>query len=89
MVHDVTVQVSKESYELGQGVVKFLAALKQALKDGWQPGSDLPILLNAAILDLVPGFQGVEKLGLEKQENLKAFVTAYSLSGVDAAFLFV
>ena len=89
MVHDVTVQVSKESYELGQGVVKFLAALKQALKDGWQPGADLPVLLNAAILDLVPGFQGVEKLGLEKQENLKAFVTAYSLSGVDAAFLFV
>lgn len=89
MVQDVTVQVSKESYELGQGVVKFLAALKQALKDGWQPGADLPVLLNAAILDLVPGFQGVEKLGLEKQENLKAFVTAYSLSGVDAAFLFV
>ena len=89
MVHDVTVQVSKESYELGQGVVKFLAALKQALKDGWQPGADLPVLLNAAILDLVTGFKSKEKLGLEKQENLKAFVTAYSLSGVDAAFLFV
>ena len=50
---DVTSKVSKESYELGQGIVKFSASIKQALANGWQPGQDIPALLTAAMVDLV------------------------------------
>lgn len=85
----ISVQVQKEAYELGQGVAKFVGDLKQALSDGWQPGQDLPAILQATMADLIPAIQGVEKLGPELKENSKAFVNSFALSGIDMAFVFV
>lgn len=89
MVIDVQTKASKEAYELGQGVFKFLSDVQKALADGWQPGQDVPLILSAALADLVPAMQGVEKLGAEKDENLKAFLTAWNLAGLDIGFLFL
>jgi hypothetical protein len=61
----VQVDVTKEGYELMQGVAKFVGALALALKDGWQMGSDLPVVVAATLGDLVPALQGVEKLPAE------------------------
>ncbi len=88
MIQEVKVQVSKEAYELGQGVVQFLRDVKQALADGWQPGKDLPVLLQATFADIVPAVQGVDALGAEGSENEEAFVTAFLLAAKQAVYVF-
>lgn len=80
--------VSKESYELAQGVVKMLSAVKGALADGWQPGQDLPVVVSAVIADLVPAVQGMDQVGVESKEDEKAFVNAFTHSAVDLIYVF-
>ena len=75
----VTVEVSKELYELGQGLSKVVASVKQALADGWQPGQDLPTIAMAAYADLVPAVQGLDKAGAELAEDRSAALRAVSL----------
>lgn len=86
MVQDVTVKVSKEAYELGEGLKKFVLSIKGALADGWQPGQDIPVVLTAALSDLVPAVQGVEKVKEEVKEDLEAFVSALVLPAKEMAF---
>lgn len=88
MLVNKTVQVSKEADELGEGLVQFLKDVRKALSDGWQPGADLPVFLQATIADLVPAVQGVEKLGEELKENEEAFVSAFLLAGKKAVYVF-
>lgn len=61
----VELECAKETLELCQGLAKFAAAVKQALADGWQPGTDLPALITATVADLVPALQGVDQLPAE------------------------
>ena len=81
----VECEVSKEAYELAQGLVKFSAAVKTAMADGWQMGQDLPVVIAAAMGDLMPAMQGVDKLGEELGENKIAFAKAFAMSGFDFA----
>jgi hypothetical protein len=80
---DVSVSVSKEAYELGQGVAGFVGALKVALENGWQTGEDLPAVVTAAISNLVPALEGVSKVGDELKEDKAAFAKALGLSTAD------
>jgi len=86
MLIEVNEKVSKEAYELALGLKKFVVSIKQSLSDGWQPGSDLPVLLQAVILDLVPAINGIDKIPEEEKENLEAFVTAFLLPVKSLAF---
>lgn len=86
MVQDVQVKVSKEAHELGEGLKKFVLSIKGALADGWQPGADIPVVLSAALADLVPAVQGVEKIKDETKEDLEAFVSALVLPAKELAF---
>lgn len=81
----VEVEVSKEAHELAVGSKKVILGIKEALKDGWQPGQDLPVVLNAVLMDLVPAVQGVEKLGDEAKEDVGAFVSAFLVEAKDLA----
>jgi len=83
MTIDVNLKVSKEAYELGMGIAKTITAIQSALKDGWQPGQDLPVLMQALMADLVPAIQGIEKLADESKESQLAFFTAWALSGLE------
>ena len=65
----VTVEVTKEGYELALGLAEFGLAAKEALKDGWQMGQDMPALMAAAMLKLIPALNGVEQLGAEAKEG--------------------
>lgn len=82
---EIKVQVEKEAYELGQGIKNMTLSCTKALKDGFQPGQDLPVVLQAAMVDLFPALQGVEKLGLELEEDASAFVKAFVLSAEELA----
>ena len=79
----VEVEVSKEAYELGQGVVNLLEVIKKALVDGWDLGVDLPAILVAAVQQL-SAVEGIDKLGEEYDEDLAAFSKAFGLSLADA-----
>lgn len=76
---EVSVKVTKEAYELADGLKKFVLDIKGALADGWQPGADLPVVLSAALADLVPAVQGVEKLGDEAKADVQGFINGLVL----------
>jgi len=66
---DVTVKMPKETYELAKGLGAFAAAIKLALADGWQLGTDMPVIATSALMDLLPAIQGVDKLGDEAKAD--------------------
>jgi hypothetical protein len=80
----VEVEVPKEAHELAQGIANVVAAVKVALADGWQAGTDLPILMTAALVELVPAVQGVEHLDDEAKAHPAAFSKALALGVADA-----
>ncbi len=73
------VEVSKETSELLEGLTKFAVAVKGALKDGWQVGQDLPVVLTSALGDLAPALQGAEAIK-EEAKDTKEFAAAVALS---------
>mgnify|MGYP001585275655 CR=1 FL=1 len=83
---NITVPVAKETYELGQGINKFVGTLKKALADGFQVGQDLPIIVTSAIAELVPSLQGMEQIPVEAKEDLPSFMKGLTLSAEELAF---
>lgn len=83
---EVTQKVTKEAYELGEGCKKTVLAIYKALKDGWQPGQDMPIVFQTIMADLVPAVQGIEKLTEEQKEDQEAFFTSFMLPAKSLAF---
>jgi len=81
---DVTVTVSKETYELGQAVGQLVEATKVALADGWDTSQDLPVLMLEALRVLPPAVQGVDQLDDEMKANPSAFAKAIALGVADA-----
>lgn len=79
----IETEVSKESYELGQGIVGFVASVKEALSDGWQLGEDLPEVVQSAMQHLVPALNGASELDDEAREDVAAFIKAWTMMGAD------
>jgi hypothetical protein len=77
----VELECSKETYELGKGLADFIGAVKTALADGWQLGTDVPVVISAALATLVPAVDGVMKVKDELAEDKKAFVNAAVATG--------
>lgn len=86
MVIEVPVKVTKEAYELGQGLAKFHAAVKQAIADGWQITQDVPPIIQSAIVDLVPAMAGADQISAEGKEDVQAFANAIFLGLSDIGF---
>lgn len=77
----VELECSKETYELGKGLADFVSAVKVALADGWQLGSDIPVVISSALSTLVPAVDGVTKVKAELEEDKKAFINAAVATG--------
>lgn len=75
----VTTEVSKEAHELAEGLKETALAVRAALKDGWQTGQDVPVLVTAALAHLAPALQGVEQLKDEAKEDPAALAKAIAL----------
>lgn len=82
------VECAKETLELGEGLAKFVSSLQGALADGWQSGQDLPVLLSAALTDLVPAVQGVEKIKDEVKDP-QSFSNGIYVGVSSIPFLFI
>ena len=85
---DVNSKVTKEGYELIMGVKNIISDLKVALSDGWQPGSDIPVILTSTIGNLGVMVQGADKVGSEVRLELPAFTRGMMLGAHDIGFLF-
>lgn len=83
---EVSVSVEKEAYEFGQGLAKFVGAVKQALADGFEVGQDLPPIIASAVADLLPAMQDIDKL--DTADRI-AFSKALALTVADVADVFV
>lgn len=71
----IELEVAKESYELGNGIGRFILTVKEALKDGWQADKDLPIIISSAVAELIPAIQGIEDIPTEIK-SIKLFANS-------------
>jgi hypothetical protein len=87
---NVEVELEDSGYQVMQGLAKIVAAVKQAMKDGFQPGQDLPAIVVAAVAELpgvvqnaqaVPADLAEDKLLVIKGVNLGAYDVAKALAG--------
>ena len=60
--------VPKEIHEVGIAIRDILIATDNALKDGFQVGQDLPIILSAAFGSLVVAITGMQNIPTEFKE---------------------
>jgi hypothetical protein len=74
------VEVMKEADELAQALVSIVKAVKAALKDGFQPGADLPAIIVSAVATLPAALDGVQKLPEESKSDPVAFAQAFVLA---------
>lgn len=57
----IETEVTKEVHEIGLAVKKIIAAYKEATKDGFQAGADVPAILMASYQDLITAISDAEK----------------------------
>lgn len=69
MLKQKTIEVPEAVDAFGEKLKNFCLALDKAIEDGWQMGQDLPVLMSAAITELVPAISQVKAAG----EDLKAY----------------
>lgn len=75
------VDIPNETGELVKGLSKFVASIKTAMADGWQPGTDLPAIMMAAMSDLPAAIDGWDQLDDEAKANPEAMIAAAGILG--------
>jgi hypothetical protein len=65
---DVKTQGTKELNEVGEALKGIMTATKAALKDGWQPGTDLPLIVTSAFASLPKAIEGLSQVGQEVKD---------------------
>jgi len=80
---ELKIHVSKETYELGQGLIGFAVALKESLEDGFQIGDDLPEIVQASLEHLVPALEGAGQIDDEAKDDLAQFLKTWAIVGAD------
>lgn len=85
----VSVEVEKEAHELAEAVADIVVSAKEAVKDGFQAGQDLTVVVGGNLTKLMTAVAGVEQLPAEAKEDMQAFLNAWTLAGnrIAAAFL--
>ncbi len=84
----IEVEVSKEAYELMEGLHGMVKSIQEALADGWQAGQDIPKIVMDSISILMPAVDGADKIPAEAKEELEAFVSGVMLKSKDIGFMF-
>lgn len=79
--------VQPKSYAVLCGFAAFAGQIHKALADGWQPGTDLPVILTSAIQDLAPVLKDV--VSVREEVGQPGFAEGVALGGakiIEAAF---
>jgi len=78
-----TVEVPKELNEVRKALVKVIQVSKEALKDGFQPGQDLPTIAISSYQDLILALQGFNEIPAEVKTDLGSSVKCIGLMAGD------
>lgn len=71
----IELECAKEAFELGRALETLVIAVKDAMKDGFQVGQDIPVIITAAITQLPPALDGLGKLP-EEMKSTQEFANA-------------
>ena len=80
-----TFDAPKETKEVKDALVAITKATKQALADGWQPGTDLPAIITVAAAHLLTAVDGMAKIPQEYQEARGGFIKTMGVGMGDIA----
>jgi hypothetical protein len=73
------VEVPKHVAEFAEAVAEIVKATKVALADGFQPGSDIPVIVAAAWAKLPAAVAGIEMLPAELAHDKGKFALALAI----------
>lgn len=73
------IEMPKEMAALSGAVAKIAVAVKLALADGWQPGTDIPAITLAALAELPAAIAGLGGLPAEIKADKGKLVVACAL----------
>lgn len=76
MTKSVTVEVAEATYDLVSHVAVFLAEAYSAAADGFQPLHDVPVVLQSAMINLVPQMTKVSAVLAEAKADIASCVYA-------------
>lgn len=85
----VQVEVEEKSYEVAEALKSLIKSAKEALADGFQPGTDIPVVVAANFTKLLKAISDVSALPGESAEDPEAFMKAFGLAGLEVAGLFL
>ena len=79
----VVCQLPKETKVVCDALVKLVGEAKKATADGFQPGSDVPKIVSACMMDLLAAISSVGKIGAEHDAAPKESEQAFALAAVE------
>ena len=79
----VNVEVSEKAHDLMAAMAEITALSKQALKDGFQPGQDIPVVLLGAVAKFAVIVGAIQAVDDEIKEDMGAFLAAVGLGAKD------
>jgi len=85
----VTLDLPKESFELAEGIKKLALSLKEHMKDGFQPITDVPAVVMENLNSMGAALAGIDKIKEEKDEAMASVIKAFALAGADIAEAFL
>lgn len=79
----VTVEVSGAAHDVGTAMVNLSKVVKERLADGWDPLSDTPTIVLAALQQFSAVVGKLQHLPAEVTEDTEAFARAWANVGCD------
>ena len=85
MIVEKNVKMSKNTLETIEGLSDFIIVCREALKDGFQYGDDIPDIVSSALSDLIPILDNLDDIASEFSEDPAAFAQAISYGVISLA----
>ena len=84
----VQVEIESSGYELTKSLTRLTGAVKQSLADGWQPGTDVPVIISAAISELGALAANIPQLAPDAKDDAVEFAKGINLAAYDFLEIF-
>jgi hypothetical protein len=84
----IEIEIGEKTHELITGLSDFIGKAKEALEDGFQPGSDVPEMAISALTDLAPALMNASDLKDEFDSNPDSRAIAAALLANEVMSIF-
>lgn len=74
MKQQISVEIEKSGYDLLAHMGKLVMAVKAAMADGFQPGTDIPVIVASLVVELPTLVAAIPQVGPEFSEDKIAFI---------------